>query len=187
MLPTNAVKVGLYAYSIHEEITRETHHMAVDSNINAESIIARLQNDADFKGVKINTKDFELEAKNFTFKASSDEHDTGVKIKNAEIEVELDSSLDAKGASFDGASKTSQSYAKIHHANYIKASGTIKIKLSSNGKLKGVSLEGLNVIIDYQNLILESVQDELMRRISGINMHIDVSEQEKDDTAKTVA
>ncbi|HJD59415.1 MAG TPA: hypothetical protein LFW20_01880, partial [Rickettsia endosymbiont of Omalisus fontisbellaquei] len=48
----------------------------------------------------------------------------------------------------------------------------LKLTLSGDGKFKGVSLEGANIDINANNLILESVQDTISQKLRGANFHV---------------
>ncbi len=170
MLPTNAVNVGLYAYlsaSQSEEMTCST--VAVDNIINGETIIAHVKDDIRFQGVKMTAKDVDFAATNFTFETSSDKYNYQYDFRAIDIEIDLDTGVNS---SLSASTQNVESTSTIHHPNYIKVSGNLKITLSGDGKFKGVTLEGMNVDIKANNLVVESVQDIVSERLMGANLNI---------------
>ncbi|MDD9334675.1 MAG: hemagglutinin repeat-containing protein [Rickettsiaceae bacterium] len=169
-MPTNAVTGGLYAYleASHLEQTSSTS-VAIDNTISGEVIMAHVTNDIRFQGVQMTAKDVDFTAANFTFETSRDQCDYQYDFSSVNIEIDLNNAINSNLAA---STRSVESSSTIHHANYIKASGNLKITLSGDGKFKGVSLEGTNVDIQANNLILESVQDIISERLSGANLHV---------------
>jgi len=169
-LPTNAVTGGLYAYLEASQLEQtSTISMAIDNTISGEVIIARTTNDIRFQGVQMTAKDVDFTAANFTFETSRDQCDYQYDFSSVNIEIDLDTGV---GSNLAASTRSVESSSTIHHANYIKASGNLKITLSGDGKFKGVSLEGTNVDIQANNLILKSVQDIISQKLSGANLHV---------------
>ncbi|MGX6960784.1 MAG: hemagglutinin repeat-containing protein [Rickettsia endosymbiont of Pentastiridius leporinus] len=171
LLPQNAASGGLYAYldaSRSQELTNT--QIAVDNTINGETIIARIKEDINFSGVKMTAHDVDIEAVNFNFDTSQDRYNYEYDCGNVSIDIDLLS--DGLLSNASASTQSVRSNTTIHHENYIKASGNLKLTLSGDGKFKGVSLEGANVDIKANNLILESVQDTISEKLRGANFHI---------------
>lgn len=169
-LPTNATTGGIYAYlegSSTELLSR--YSIASDNTVSGETIIARISQDISFEGVRMTARDVDIEASNFTFEASQNKYDMEYDFGNIDLDIGLlNPALSTIGGSVKSSSVNSVSY----NDNYIKASGNLKITLSGNGNFKCVSLEGVAIHIKANNLILESVQDIVKKKLSGMNVHI---------------
>jgi hypothetical protein len=170
MLPTTATSAGLYAYLDMQETTEhKSASIAVDNIIDGKHIMFKVENDIRFKGVRMTAANVDIEACNFEWETSSDEYEYEYNLGSVGIEVDL---VNGANSSMQQAVKDLQSNRKIHHENYIKATGNLKLHLSGTGHFIGCSLEGATLDIKANNLILESVQDIISERLEGMSMHL---------------
>lgn len=177
-LPENATSGGLYAYLEGEELTQmQSASIAVDNVITGEVITARVNNDIRFQGVKMSAQDVDIEACNFQWQTSSDNYEYQYQLGSINLEIDLLN--EGANSNLHASVRNIESSRTIHHENYIKASGNLKLTLSGTGKFIGCSLEGANVEIKADNLVLAAVQDTVKERLSGANFHVGYNQSQR--------
>jgi hypothetical protein len=93
---------------------------------------------------------------------------------NFGLEIPIHGSI-MGGASF-GFQESSMS-SMNYRENYIKVKGKVKINVSQDAKILSVTLEGGDVEINAENLILESLQDKIAQNMSGLNLSVSYNKE----------
>jgi hypothetical protein len=152
----------------------QTSRTAVDNVMNAERIIADIDGDINWEGFKVNCEEFIVNAKNFIVQASSDRKSSESEFMNFGLEIPIHGSImGGAGFGFQESSMSSMNYRE----NYIKVKGKVKINVSQDAKILSVTLEGGDVEINAENLILESLQDKIAQNMSGLNLSVSYNKE----------
>ncbi|MDX1917440.1 MAG: hemagglutinin repeat-containing protein [Rickettsiaceae bacterium] len=171
-----ACSFGTFGQASYEET--EIHSKtatALDNFINGNKLKMQASN-ITIEGIKCNLHTLEVEAKNFVAKASSNISENSLEYNNFNIEIPLDQAASVSGGYSASASTMNQEgQTKTYNQNYIKVKGKLTISLTEDAAIRGVSLEADEIDIKAKNLVLESLQDTIKERMSGMSMSISAS------------
>jgi hypothetical protein len=87
---SKAISSGIYAYAqTSHDLIRTNQKLAVDSILTGGKVFARIENDVRFEGAQFDIEEFDVEAKNFSYMASSNESTIDSSHFDAEFQVAL--------------------------------------------------------------------------------------------------